>query len=475
MLLLGSLLFACSTSVKNKTPIELPEQFSETGSEELADRWWTVFGDPKLNQLIQKSLGKNFELKTAWDRLAQAREVANREDADLFPSLDASTEASRSASRSEGGAGGTFVGGSFVSGGGGGEITYSEEYTFNLNASYEVDIWGRVNAASDAAKFDAKATRQDLQAASLSTSSKVAETWYELVEERARLQLIDRQINTNEQQLELIQVRFRKGQVPATDVFQQRELLKSTQSLRSRTERNVETLRHQLAVLIGTPPTQVELPEKSSLPSLPPAPKTGIPAEWIRKRPDIRSAFLQLKSADRDAAAAFANEFPQFTITPSFRTTGVEYAKLFNDWTTRLMGNLVQPIIDGGRRNAETARARAKRSEELHNYLQTILTGMREVEDALSNERKQQKTLQHLQEQLDISNQTVQQLIERYKKGVTDFIRVLDELRNNQQLQRDVLSARSQLIQYRIDLYLALGGGWELSPPDNVPVEDFSN
>jgi outer membrane protein TolC len=251
-----------------------------------------------------------------------------------------------------------------------------------------------------------------------------------------------------------VRLRFQKGAVSATDVLQQRKLVDSTRTEKARARRELETLRHQLAVLIGKVPGQVDLPDSTQLPELAGLPDTGMPSSLVRRRPDIRSAYLRVRSND-----------PRFTITGNFRTTAVEPSALLDEWLASLAGNMTAPLLDGGRREAEVDRARAAASESLHNYGQTVLTAVREVEDALSSERQQRRALEGVRRQLRLSDRTVDQLMRKYRNGTVDFLRVLDELRRHQQLQRSVLSARFRLVQDRIDLYRALGGTWNLERP----------
>ncbi|MEF8788218.1 MAG: efflux transporter outer membrane subunit [Planctomycetota bacterium] len=429
-------------------------------------KWWRALEDRKLEKLVNDALDDNFNLKTAWDRLDQARAVARKQRASLWPQLDGSGSGSRTVQESEGA---SFITQSTIpQAGGGAERTYSDEFTLGLSARYEVDLWGRVQAASDAAELSARASAQDVRAAALSLSGQVANTWYRLVTQRAQLELLKDQVETNRRYLRLVRLRFNKGNVSATDVLQQRKLLDSTRTDRARARAELETLEHQLAVLLGKPPGNTDVPGEAELPDLPPLPDTGVPARWLRRRPDLRSAYLRVRSADRQVAAAIADQYPRVSISANYQTTAAEPSELLQEWFASLAGNMTAPILDGGRREAEVDRTRAAAAEALHNYGQTLLTGIRDVEDALSSERQQRDVLKRLRKQLRLSDRTVEQLLRKYRNGTVDFLRVLDELRTHQQLQRSVLSARYQLVQDRINLYRALGGTWNLDRPEGT-------
>ncbi len=466
------LTLVCSCAVQQgqvQSPVSVPDEFSRSGDEPVPGKWWRRLDDPKLARLVDKALEGNFNLKTAWDRLDQARAVARKQRASLWPQLDGSASGSRTVQESQGA---SFITQSTVpQAGGGGGRTYTDEFTLGLTASYEVDIWGRVQAAADAAQLSAQASRQDVRAAALSLTAQVANTWYRLVTQRAQLALLKDQIATNRRYLRLIRLRFNKGNVSATDVLQQRKLLDATRTDRTRARAELKRLQHQMAVLVGETPETIELPEQRDLPDLPPLPDTGVPVRWLRQRPDLRSSYLRVRSADREVAAAIADQYPRFSISANFQTTASEPAELLQEWFGRLAGNMTAPLLDGGRRDAEVDRARAAAAENLHNYGQTLLTGIQEVENALSNERHQRNVLKRVRKQLRLSNRTLDQLLRKYRNGTINFLRVLDELRTNQQLQRSVLSAQYQLVQDRIDLYRALGGTWELERPEGTAAD----
>lgn len=436
------------------TPVDMPERFGASGEEPAPARWWESLDDAALTELVERALGGNFGLKTAWDRLDQARAVARRQGAELYPQLDGTASASRTGQESN------------ATG-----RNYRDEFSLGLAAGYEVDVWGRVRATRDAALYRERAGTQDLRAAAISLSAQVANAWYRLIEQRAQMALLERQIKTNERYLELVELRFRKGEVGATDVLQQRKLVESTRTETARVQAQIETLRHLLAVLTGGVPRRVELPDEMDLPDLPELPATGLPATWVQKRPDIRAAYLRVRASDRQLAAAIAEQYPRFSISARGTSAVAEPGMLLEEWLLSLAGNMTAPLIDGDRRNAEADRTRAAASENLHSYGQTILEGVQEVEDALTNERQQRETVRGVRRQLELSNRTMDQLFRRYRNGTVNFLRVLDELRSQQQLQRTLITARAQLVRDRVDLYRALGGGWEMERPEDVPAE----
>jgi len=436
-----------------ESPVELPREFSKQGQEPLPHKWWTAFCDERLDALVADALRGNFGIRQAWDRLDQARAAAAKAGAPLWPSLDGTAGAGRNVSHTP--AGGTQG---------------INEFSLGLAVSYEVDFWGRVRSAHDAALLDVSATEQDLQAAATTLSADIARTWFRLAEQQAQLKLVGRQVQTNETYLQAITLQFRRGQIGATDVLQQRQLVESTRGDQVQVRSGVEVLAHQLAVLAGRPPSSVEGAAPDALPELPPLPSAGVPADWVRRRPDVRAAEARVRAADRRLAAAMADRLPRLSLTLNASTTAEEIRDLFDNWMASIAANLVAPLFDAGERQAEVERTRAVVSEAVNAYGQTVLTALQEVEDALVQEARQAEYVRSLGEQFELSRQAKDRTLANYRKGAAGFTRYLTTLQSYQQLQRSHLRARRDLLLFRIDLYRALAGGWELPRPPRAEL-----
>ena len=437
-------------------PVRLPEKFSASGAAAAPDKWWTALGDQNLNKLIEQALAGNFSLQSTWARLAQARATVRGSSADLWPTLDGGAGAERSRTvtvvRQRDGTSRR-------------NTVLETDLSLGLDISYEVDLWGRVRSTRDAAALDLLATREDLHAAAITLSGEVADTWYQLLEQRRQLKLLAEQVKTNRDYLELITLRFRHGQVGATDVLQQRQLLESTQGEIAQSEAIVKVLGHELAILLGRSPKERVAPDDAKLPALPPLPNTGLPADLVQRRPDVRSTRMAVQAADKRVAAAIADCFPRISLTATGDTSAQYLRNLFDNWVATMAANLAAPIFDGGERLAEVDRTKAAASESLNDYAQVVLDALGEVEDALAQEAQQQKYVKSLGEQVDLSRQSTEQTRENYMKGAGNFLRFLTTLLSHQRLQRTHLQARRELIQFRIDLYRALGGSWQMKQP----------
>jgi len=179
-----------------------------------------------------------------------------------------------------------------------------------LSADYEVDLWGRLNARTDAERFRAQATVTDFQAAALSLSAEVVRAWYQLLTVANQRTLLQEQLDTNEDILRLLENRFGGGQVRSVDILRQRQLVAANRQQLILLDSDLEVLEHQLSVLMGQPPQQALQYELDSLPALPGLPGTGIETELVQRRPDVRAALLRLSAADRDLAASISNLYP---------------------------------------------------------------------------------------------------------------------------------------------------------------------
>ncbi len=385
--------------------------------------------------------------------MAQAEAAARKEGAGRYFVLDGELSASRTYSKRTSGSSGVAP------------RTNSSTFLIGLLASYELDLWGRVRSTQQAALFDVHVSEEDLHAAAITLSAQVATTWYQLVEQYGQLELLNRQLETNEQVLDLVVFRFRHGKVEAVDVLQQRQLVESIKGDLANTKSRTKVLEHQLAILLGlSPETQVAEP-MTQLVQLPPLPDTGIAADLIQRRPDIRRAYYNVLASDQRVASAIADRFPRISLSARVNTSSGKVRNLFDNWLATLAANMIAPIIDGGSRRAEVNRTKAIASERLNDYGEIILNSLGEVENALSQEQKQRDFIESLNKQLEISHLVIQRLRDSYTHGAVDYLRVLTALLSNQELERNILQAWRQLIEFRIDLCRSLAGGWVMNKP----------
>ena len=444
-LCLVALLTACATTnqrIVTKAP--LPGAFSMAGQVPLADRWWEMFADADLNALVDGALRDNLSLRATWDRLAQADAIARRDGAARLPavSLSGSAEQTR-----------------------GEDIATSRDYATGVAASYELDLWGRVRSTAEAAQFDAQAVAAALDTAAISLSAEVAGSWYQLVEQRGQLALLEQQAAYNEQVEELVTLRFRMGQAQAADVLRQRQLVEQTRGDSEDVRAQIKVLEHQLAVLLGKAPGSMGFAARQVLDPLPALPETGLPLELVERRPDIREALDRVRAADARVAAAIADRYPRIDLTAGINSMATTPGDLFSSWLSSVAARFAVPLFDAGRRVAEVDRNRAVVSEQLNTYEDTVLAALQDVEDALAREFHQHKKIASLERRLQLADEVFLRLRDRYIQGATDYLDILDTLINQQDLARRLLTARRELLDYRIGLARALAGGWDLQRP----------
>ncbi len=438
------LLVAVMLGCANREPIgQFTSQplapFSDSGLGESAERWWTLLGNAELNARVDQAFRGSYDLAAALQRVAAARALARRQASDFFPDVDGviNTES-------------IF---------GPGEDRFPS--VIGLDASYQVDLWGRIESQVEAERFRASATYADYQTVALILAAEVTRTWLALIEANAQLELLDDQIETNETGLELQELRFVRGLVRSPDVLRQRQLLESTFEQRTVVRAQVELLEHQLAILLGELPQAADYAPGTELPELPSLPPTGLPAELLRRRPDVRRDYLSFAAANRDLAAAVSDQFPRLNLTGSLLNAADRPENLFRDWFVSIGSQLIAPLFDGGQRRAEVDRTAALTRLRFNEYGQTVLVAFREVEDALAREKYQIRRLRYLAEQVELARQSSEQLREQYLIGDEDYLAVLTAITAWQRLQRETLSAQLELRLIRVSLYLALAGGFD--------------
>ncbi len=429
-------------------PVVIPEGYAfETEGDAYPDRWWTVFEDEQLEKLVTEALGGNFGLKQARYRLEQANAIALKAGAEQIPDVSIGGNAARLRSLQ-------------VDPTGAKSVRSTDHFGLNLAASYEIDLWGRIGATKRAAVLDAQTAHDILDTAAMTLVAQTTDTWYQIAAFQERLSLLKSQVKSNEDQLRLQELRFNNGQTTALDVLRQREQLAALRTLLPRLEAILQTMRHQLAVLLGRAPQITEDLVPSLWPALPPLPDVGVPAGLLQKRPDVRAALRAVRAADERVAAAIAARLPALRLTASADYSASDAGDLFNDWFWNIAGSILAPVLDGGRLRAEVKRSHAAASEQLARCGEVILNAMREVESALVNESRQAETIARQVEQQKAASQALQHVRARYSRGLSDYLPVLIAMEREQSVTRALVETRRELLSYRIQLYRSLGGEW---------------
>jgi len=425
---------------------ELPQTFSLYAAEsEPTARWWEEFNDPDLNALITEALIDNLTLKEAWSRLDQIRALAVQAGSALYPDLTGTGGAYYARRRSDNGSR---------------SIVTNEDYYLGVASSYELDLWGRIRSDRESALLEVTATREDLNTAAMTLAAEVANHWVNIISARMQKRLLEHQLETNLTFLELIELRFHMAMVSVLDVYQQKQVVENVKAEIPLVEVQEQLLLHELALLLGKLPrtslkiTRKDLPEPVDIPA------TGLPADLLSARPDLRAAGMRLRAADWQVSAARANRLPAISLTGQAQYGEGDLDVLFDNWLVSLAGNLAAPIFDGKQRAAEVNRTLAVVDENLAAYRRTVLTAVKEVEDALVNETKQREHVKALENVVVTARRALEEATVRYRNGLNDYLPVLTQLLLVQGLERNLIRQKANLLGFRINLYRALGGTW---------------
>ena len=442
--LTAAFLTACSVApILEDNALTLPDTFIQSKGNQSTNQdqalWWHDFQQPALNRAIQTALSDNNNLHSIAARLKAAQATARNTNAQRWPNiLLGISNTQRFGDGNSGNA--------------------SSSNSVELSSNYGVDLWGAARSAYQSSLYGAEAAKQELKAAQIALAGNVASLWFQVNTSEQLLKLIQEERNTYNAVLELLEQRFRNGQVSASDILRQRQLVASTGALEASTTADLGSQKHALEELLGIAAGQGSAnitafdnsPNSSSSAITPALPQTGIPAKVIANRPDVLQQWYEVKAANEDIAIAIADRYPQLGLNLSYTSTGG--SALFDDWLGSLLSSLTAPLFDAGTRSAELDRRRAVLEESLASYKATALSAFREVQDALLQLEQQQIQVENLEQQLQLSQAVAERQLRQLRGGSADFLALLDAQISTSSLKRDLLSAQ----QKQRDLYITL-------------------
>ena len=437
--------------VRPATP--LPASYAEATASEPASvnaRWWTLFGDATLDQLVDKALQNNADLRLAIARVEQADAVAREAGASFFPEIT-------------GNAGGSNTQASTKT------ATYTSAMprirnsrSASLSTSYELDIWGRVRRANEAAKATQLATAYARDSVRLSVAGLVTATYLGLRAADAQLQMTAATLKSREESLKLVNTRIDAGLGAPVDGHQAATALAAAQAQQADLTRQRALAEHQLALLTGDPSLKVAAGDLRTLP-LPPQPPAGLPADLVAARPDIRQAEQELVAANAGIGIAKAGYFPRLSLTASLGSESKALSDLFSagSGTWALGLGALMPILDFGRTSARVDQAKAVNQQSLIAWQNALAVAYKEVRDALVSLREDAKAEAAQQTRVDNAAQVLAIVEKRYAAGHAGYLEVLDAQRSHNDAAIAAISARQARLIAGVDLFKALGGGWQ--------------
>ncbi|MGI9329894.1 MAG: efflux transporter outer membrane subunit [Gammaproteobacteria bacterium] len=422
-------------------------QSAEAGASIANLRWWEIFEDPQLRVLIATALEENKNLAIAVARVEEARAQLGVVRADQFPNADGLGEGTR---------GNTNEAFDPSSG-------TDTTLTVGGQLSWELDIWGKLRRATESARAQLLSTEDAQRAVTISLISDVASTYLLLRDLDDRRLISQRTLDSRLEYLGIIKARYDKGTVPLIDVNQAEiELAEAAVSLAS-VRRDLVTTQNALSIFIGSNPGPIvrgdSLGQQTFTPELP----TGVPAELLERRPDIRQAEQALAAQTARIGVAIANRLPSLNLLGQLGFVDDNLDDLFNDDLWSVGGSLTGPIFDAGRTKQQVEVERARTEQLLNEYTLTIQRALAEVDDSLAGIRTYREELAARSRQVTAARSASTLSRARYDGGVTSYLEVLDSDRSlfDAELARSITRRRS--LTAIVDLYTALGGGWDPS------------
>jgi outer membrane protein, multidrug efflux system len=450
------LLTGCVVGPKYKRPpVTVPDSYRglapDAGQQTTAslgdEKWWTVFQDTQLQELIREALSQNYDVRIAASRVLQAQAVLGITRADQFPTITGGASTSNQRLPA------TRITPAF-------ETSPSQ---VNLSLFWELDFWGKFRRATEAARADLLATEWGQKTVMSSLVSNVASAYFQLLELDSEMEISRSTLASRRESLRLTEVRAKGGATSMLDVRQSEQLVYTAAANIPDLERRIEQQENLISILLGKNPGPVtrgkSLVENAILPTVPP----GLPSSLLARRPDIQSSEQQLIAANARIGVAKAAYFPQITLTAVGGYQSPALTDLFTGpaglWN--FGGQLVQPIFTAGKIRSNVRLAEGQQQESVLFYQQSIQQAFREVADSLVAYRKNQE-FRAQQELLTNSAQDATRLSDmRYRGGVTSYLEVLDSDTRYFDAQLTLAQSRLNERLALVQLYNALGGGWQ--------------
>ena len=405
--------------------------------------WWELYGDQTLNDLQMHLERSNQTLAQSVAQFRQAEALVRGARAAFFPSITGNAGKTRS-------------------GQGGGSGAISPSYSTNLSVSWEVDLWGKLRRQLEANQASLHASAADLAAVRLSQQSQLAQNYLQLRVMDEQIRLLNDTVTAYERSLKVAENKYRAGIVTRADVAQARTQLKSTQAQAIDLKYQRAQLEHAIAVLVGLPPAQFNLPPVASVPKLPDLPAV-VPSQLLERRPDIASAERKVISANAQIGVAKAAYFPDLTLSAA---GGYRSGSLSNWISTpnrfwSIGPQFAMTLFDGGLIGSQVDQAEATYDQTVATYRQTVLDGFREVEDYLVQLSVLDEESGVQREALESAREALRLAENQYKAGTVDYTDVVTNQATALSNERTVLTLLGSRLTASVQLIAAMGGGWD--------------
>ena len=416
--------------------------------------WWRDFGSARLDSLVEEAFAASPDLMAAAGRVTEARAQLKAAGSNSLPSVEIGGSASRSKL-------------TMARFGGRGSI-YSTLYDASANASWELDLWGRLSRTRRAGWADLMAVEANRIAVRQGLAADVVRAWLMVSEAEGQRDLSVRTEESWASSLDMVEDRYAGGVSASLDVHQSRQALASARARRVQWEEDLAVARRALEILVGRYPAgriAAEGEALAQLPELKPVP-AGLPANLLGRRPDVVAAEMSLRAAGERIGAAKADLFPRLSLTGNAGYSSPELDDLITDGASvwSLVGNLTMPLLNRGARTAQVDAAEGRAEQARAAYAGVLLNGFRDVEAALTAGRLQDIRRGFLRESVGHAERSLDVARDRYRQGLDPYLTVLDARRQLHLAESELLRAEGLVRRVRVDLIQALGGPWDVRP-----------
>lgn len=457
------MLAGCAVGPDYKRPaVELPPAYSDAPSQTtdanavpaaVAADWWTLYNDATLSGLVAATLQYNADLHKALAQIDQAEAVLAEAGATLFPEIDLGASSTRSRSS-------TLNAQPLPSG----TPAISNSNRLALSTSFELDFWGKLRRASEAARAQVLSTRYARDVTALSLSGATAQSYFALRALDAQIAVTKETLASREDALEVTKNRAAGGLASQLEV-NQAEVARAEAALQLRDlQRQRALVEHQLGLLTGKLDLKIAPGDVMALP-IPALPPPGLPSTLLERRPDVQQAEQALIAANAEIGVAKAEQLPTFSLTGNFGGQSKELSDVLKSgariWSIGLSGAL--PIFDAGKYSARTRQAEALQRQAVASYQKTVESAFKDVADALTNVEQTSAAAGDLQTMVDAAHNALRLSRLRYEAGYSAYLEVLDAQRSANVAEQSLLQNRQLQLVYSVDLMKALGGGWSSS------------
>jgi NodT family efflux transporter outer membrane factor (OMF) lipoprotein len=471
-----------------------PVLASATTAAPIDINWWSAFDDPELTALQNRVAASNLDIRVMTIRLAQSRAQLGVAQADQFPTLQAdgsytrelvsekgvlslfggSSSSSGSSFASNGGAAngltGTVGGIPASAAGSGSKIPPFNLYQYGFDASWELDLWGRVRREVESSKADLQAAEETRRDSLVTALAEVARDYIQLRGIQRNIQIARDNLDTATQTLHITQERAAGGLTTDLDVANARAQVATTAAQLPSLQQQEAQMINALSLLLGQPPNSLtaELQTPKPIPPVPPTVPVGIPSELARRRPDIRQAEAQLHAATAEIGVAVADFYPKISLSGS---TGLQalLAKNLGNWNALQYGlgpTVTLPLFEGGRLKSTLELRQQQQQEAALNYQRTVLQALHDVDNALTAYDAEQRRQAQLTEAVAANRQAIALATQRYTQGLSTFLDVLQAQGGLLATEEQLTDSTTTMSTNLVALYKALGGGWENTYPE---------